>query len=160
MGLWAPKHYMKQFHPKYTSQDQLDAQAKAAGFDNWASYFKDRNDTSRNMDCPTTAPWKYTSPVTAPAAVQERNPYYFAVDTEGNQLPHIDKITWTLAENEGLVKSAEGIRQRTDGRGDLLLSVTTVGRPSSTGLASPKWWPSTGSRTLASRSMFLRSSEA
>jgi peptide/nickel transport system substrate-binding protein len=99
MGLWAPKHYMKQFHPKYTPMDKLDQQAKAASFDNWASYFKDRNDTSHNVDCPTTAPWKYTSPVTGPAAVGERNPYYFAVDTEGNQLPYIDKITWTLAEN-------------------------------------------------------------
>jgi peptide/nickel transport system substrate-binding protein len=99
MGLWAPKHYMKQFHPNYTSKDTLDQQAKAAGFDNWASYFKDRNDVSRNVACPTTAPWHFTSPVTQPQAVMERNPFYFGVDTDGNQLPYIDKITWTLAEN-------------------------------------------------------------
>jgi len=24
MGLFAPKHYMKQFHPKYVSKDELD----------------------------------------------------------------------------------------------------------------------------------------
>jgi len=29
----------------------------------------------------------------------ERNPYYWAVDTAGNQLPYIDRITMTLAEN-------------------------------------------------------------
>ena len=29
----------------------------------------------------------------------ERNPYYFGVDTEGNQLPYIDSIVLTLAEN-------------------------------------------------------------
>ena len=29
----------------------------------------------------------------------ERNPYFWAVDTEGNQLPYIDRITMTLAEN-------------------------------------------------------------
>ena len=29
----------------------------------------------------------------------ERNPYFWAVDTEGNQLPYIDKLTMTLAEN-------------------------------------------------------------
>ena len=40
MGLWSPKHYMQQFHPKYTEQAKLDQQAKAAGFDNWASYFR------------------------------------------------------------------------------------------------------------------------
>jgi peptide/nickel transport system substrate-binding protein len=99
LGLWAPKHYMQQFHPKYVDRAQLDSQARAAGFDNWATYFKDRNDTSRNVNLPTTAPWRYTSPITTPSAVMERNPYFFAVDTEGNQLPYIDKITWTLAEN-------------------------------------------------------------
>jgi peptide/nickel transport system substrate-binding protein len=99
MGLWAPKHYMQQFHPHYAAKDQLDQQAKAAGFDNWASYFKDRNDVSRNLDCPTTAPWHFTAPITGSSAVMERNPYYFGVDTEGNQLPYIDRINWTLAEN-------------------------------------------------------------
>jgi peptide/nickel transport system substrate-binding protein len=99
MGLWAPKHYMQQFHPKYTDKEILNQQAKAAGFDNWASYFKDRNDTSHNLECPTTAPWHYTVPITGSSTVMERNPYYFGVDTEGNQLPYIDRITWTLAEN-------------------------------------------------------------
>jgi peptide/nickel transport system substrate-binding protein len=99
MGLWAPKHYMKQFHPKYADKDQLDAQAKAAGFENWAAYFKNRNDTSHNVDCPTTAPWRYSTPITGSTTVGERNPYYFAVDTDGNQLPYIDTITWGLAEN-------------------------------------------------------------
>src|SRR5690606_6079995 len=31
--------------------------------------------------------------------IQERNPYYFGVDTEGNQLPYIDRVVFTLAEN-------------------------------------------------------------
>jgi peptide/nickel transport system substrate-binding protein len=99
LGLWAPKHYMQQFHPKYADKDKLEQQARAASFDSWALYFKDRNDVSRNVDCPTTAPWKFTSPATGASAVMERNPYYFGVDTEGNQLPYIDRITWTLAEN-------------------------------------------------------------
>ena len=29
----------------------------------------------------------------------ERNPYYYAVDTAGNQLPYFDKVQFTLAEN-------------------------------------------------------------
>ena len=29
----------------------------------------------------------------------ERNPYFWAVDTEGNQLPYIDKVLMTLGEN-------------------------------------------------------------
>ena len=39
------------------------------------------------------------SPSTQPQWVFERNPYYWAVDTDGNQLPYIDKVQYTLAEN-------------------------------------------------------------
>jgi len=37
MGLWAPKHYMMQFHPKYADKAGIEEQAKAAGFDGWVS---------------------------------------------------------------------------------------------------------------------------
>ena len=40
-----------------------------------------------------------TSPITTPTFVLERNPYSIWVDTEGNQLPYIDKIQMTLGEN-------------------------------------------------------------
>src|SRR5262249_17259008 len=98
-GIWAPAHYLKQFHPKYTDKAKVDQMAKDAKFDNWVLFFKNRNDVARNLDLPTTAPWRYTTAVTTTTVVGERNPYYFAVDTEGNQLPYVDKITWTLAEN-------------------------------------------------------------
>ena len=44
-------------------------------------------------------PWKTVSPINTPTWSMERNPYYWAVDTAGNQLPYIDRITMTLAEN-------------------------------------------------------------
>jgi peptide/nickel transport system substrate-binding protein len=101
MGLYAPKHYMKQFHPKYAQggKDALDKMAKDQKFDTWVLLFKFKNDVQRNIECPTLATWKFTSPSTGPQAIAERNPFYFAVDTDGNQLPYIDKVTWTLAEN-------------------------------------------------------------
>ena len=40
-----------------------------------------------------------TSPITTPTLVLERNPYSIWVDTEGNQLPYIDKIQMTVGEN-------------------------------------------------------------
>ena len=36
-GPYAPAHYLKQFHQKYATPDQLDAAVKAAGVDNWVS---------------------------------------------------------------------------------------------------------------------------
>lgn len=99
MGFWAPKHYMQQFHPKYTDKDKLTQMAKDAKYDNWVTFFKFKNNPEQNVDCPTTAPWKVTSPINNTQFILERNPYYHAVDTEGNQLPYIDKVQLTLAEN-------------------------------------------------------------
>ncbi|MGE3270108.1 MAG: ABC transporter substrate-binding protein, partial [Chloroflexota bacterium] len=98
-GSYAPAHYMKQFLPKYSSQDALDKLAAEQKFDNWATMFKLKNDTTRNPDLPILSAWKVTSPITTPNFVLERNPYSIWVDTDGNQLPYIDKVQMSLAEN-------------------------------------------------------------
>jgi peptide/nickel transport system substrate-binding protein len=99
MGGFAPAHYLKQFHPKHTDPAQLDQLAKDAKFDNWVSYFKGRNDSARNPDLPVLTAWKTTTPITTPTWTLERNPYAIWVDTDGNQLPYIDKCVMTLGEN-------------------------------------------------------------
>ncbi len=98
-GLYAPGHYLKQFMPKYSSLDAVNKKAKDAGFDNWVSLLKNKYSWALNPDVPVMTPWKTVSPISTPTWSMERNPYYWAVDTEGNQLPYIDKITLTLAEN-------------------------------------------------------------
>jgi peptide/nickel transport system substrate-binding protein len=99
MGAYMPAHYLKPFHPKYSSKEDLDRKAKAAGFDNWLSFIKNRWDWRLNPELPVLAPWKTVSPINTPTWVLERNPYYMGVDTQGNQLPYIDRISMTLAEN-------------------------------------------------------------
>ena len=97
-GLYAPGHYLKQFMPKYSSLDAVNKLAKDAGFDNWVSLLKNKYSWALNPDLPVMTPWKTVSPINTPTWSMERNPYYWAVDPEGNQLPYIDKITLTLAE--------------------------------------------------------------
>jgi peptide/nickel transport system substrate-binding protein len=99
MGGYAPAHYLKSFHPKYVSKEDLDRKVKEARFDNWVSMFKFKNDWARNPELPVLTPWKTTSPITTPTWVLERNPYSIWVDTTGQQLPYIDKIVLTLGEN-------------------------------------------------------------
>ncbi len=99
MGLYAPKHYLKNYLPKYVSQDQLQKQAADAKMSGWVSLFRFKFSWCLNPEVPTVTPWKTTSPINTPQWVLERNPYYFAVDTAGNQLPYWDKIVMTLAEN-------------------------------------------------------------
>ena len=99
MGLFAPAHYLKQFLPKHAGQENVDRLVKEAGFDGWVSFFKFKNDWALNTELPTVAPWRTTTPINTPNWVLERNPYSVWVDSEGNQLPYIDRISMTLAEN-------------------------------------------------------------
>ena len=52
-----------------------------------------------NPELPVLTPWKTVQPINTPIWALERNPYSIWVDTDGNQLPYIDKIQFTLAEN-------------------------------------------------------------
>ncbi len=99
MGGFAPKHYMKQFLPKYAGKEAVDKIVKAEGYDNWVSLLKFKNDWTLNPALPVVTPWKTTSPMNTPVWTLERNPYFYMVDTAGNQLPYIDKVVMTLAEN-------------------------------------------------------------
>jgi peptide/nickel transport system substrate-binding protein len=103
LGLYAPAHYLKQFLPKYSSVDELNQKAKAAGFDNWAQVFKIKSDWRLNPDVPTISAWRMTQPINSQTWLFERNPYFWAVDTAGNQLPYLDKVQMTLAENPEVI---------------------------------------------------------
>lgn len=99
LGGYAPKHYLKQFHPKYVGKEAVEKIAKAEGYDNWVSLLKFKNDWAFNPELPTITAWKTITPINTPVWTLERNPYFYMVDTEGNQLPYIDKVVISLAEN-------------------------------------------------------------
>jgi len=99
MGGFAPRHYLQQYHPKYAGKEAVDKLVKAAGYDNWVSFLKFKNDWAFNPELPTVAAWKTTSPINSPTWILERNPYFYMVDPAGNQLPYIGKVIMTVAEN-------------------------------------------------------------
>lgn len=103
LGLYAPARYLKPFLPKYTPVETLTKQAKAAGYDNWPQYYKNQSDWRLNKDLPTLSAWKMTQPINTQTWVMERNPYFWEVDTAGNQLPYIDKAQLSLAENPEVI---------------------------------------------------------
>lgn len=94
-----PAHYMKQYHPDFVPQDSLDAMAKEAGLDLWNRLFEDKGDW-RNVEMPRLWPWLVVEPPPARPVVLERNPYYWKVDPEGNQLPYIDRMTFEIYDVE------------------------------------------------------------
>jgi ABC-type transport system substrate-binding protein len=99
LGGYAPAHYLKQFHPKYVGQAELDKKTKDLKYDSWVRMLLNKNDWSQNPDLPVISPWKTVTPANTPTWTLERNPYSVYVDTAGNQLPYIDRVVLTLAEN-------------------------------------------------------------
>ena len=104
-GGFAPAHYLQQFHADFNPD--ADAMAKDAGQEGWAAFLKNRNTWQFNPELPLVTPWVMTRPINDPPWEFEANPYSIWVDTAGNQLPYIHKISMAGAEDrEVLVLNA------------------------------------------------------
>ena len=105
---WAPSHYVQQFHIDHNPD--VEQEAQDAGFDDWVEYYDYKTQYRLNPDKPTIAPWKFTNPLGDQVVISERNPYFWAVDPAGNQLPYLDGIQMTLVESTeaGTLMAAQG----------------------------------------------------
>lgn len=93
LSTYLPAHYLKQFHPKYN--DDLDALVKESGFNTWTELFRNKEDRweqKNNIDKPVLTPWRVIVPIPNKTVIFERNPYYWAVDVAGQQLPYFDTV--------------------------------------------------------------------
>jgi peptide/nickel transport system substrate-binding protein len=103
-----PKHYLEQFHVEY-NPDGVEALVAEAGATDWVNLFQLKGHgipgapveaVFQNPDLPTLWAWKFITPYgEGTQVVAERNPYYWKVDTEGNQLPYIDKVVFDILED-------------------------------------------------------------
>ncbi|MCC6170055.1 MAG: ABC transporter substrate-binding protein [Caldilineaceae bacterium] len=103
-----PRHYLEQFLPKYNEAgiDALIAEAQAT---DWIHLFQLKgggvpstpyNALWYNADLPTLYAWDIEVPyIGGQQVVAERNPYYWKVDPEGNQLPYIDEVSYEVGED-------------------------------------------------------------
>jgi len=91
-GFFAPRHYLEQYHPKYNSDatyEEFEAMA-------W----------EYNTERPAMTPWRITEwEEGADHMLATRNPYYWKVDVEGNQLPYIDEVYFYLVQDNTAVGS-------------------------------------------------------
>ena len=99
------KHYCSQFHPKYNAK--VADLVKAANLSDWGTLFRNKCGDIEiparwgNPDRPTLDPWVITEPYTGAAqrVIAERNPYFWQVDTAGQQLPYIDRVNFSIAQD-------------------------------------------------------------
>jgi peptide/nickel transport system substrate-binding protein len=95
-----PKHYLQQFHVAYN--DNIDELIQAEGVETWVGLFLRKGPDSWGSpdqsffafpEYPTMGPWRVVQPLgTGTQIKMERNPYYWKVDSEGNQLPYADTL--------------------------------------------------------------------
>lgn len=112
VGPWwsAPKHYLKQFHPRYNPEIPSDWATAGGVMDTHATFV-------RNPDCPTMTGWRLKEYREGRSLVWERNPFYWCVDREGNQLPYVDSLVMTLLQDHevGMVQIRNGKYDYVDG---------------------------------------------
>jgi peptide/nickel transport system substrate-binding protein len=96
--IYMPAHYMRKFHKKYTSADDLAQRIAKAKVKDWVSLHEKmgRQFRPENPDLPTLDPWRNTTKGPAQIYVFERNPYFHRRDAKGNQLPYLDTVTVQL----------------------------------------------------------------
>src|SRR5262249_10936013 len=98
-----------------------DAMVKAEGFHTVGELFLAKVGSASGFDSPapwavpgfpTIRPWMVEQPFSSKATriVLTRNPYYWKVDTRGQQYPYIDRVTVTLLSDPGamVLRAANG----------------------------------------------------
>lgn len=97
--IFAPAHYLKQFHERYQNKDKMAAMVAESQRRNWASLHNrmDNQYANDNPALPTLEPWMNMTEMPAERFVFQRNPYYHRVDSEGRQLPYIDEVIMSLS---------------------------------------------------------------
>ena len=94
-----PGHYMAQFHADLTDDpDKLAQQVTDAGFETWDQLYVDRRWWYLNPERPQGGPWVSKNQLSEELFLMERNPYFWQVDSAGNQLPYVDKVNHRLFE--------------------------------------------------------------
>jgi len=94
-GFYLPKHYLKQFHPRYVPMEKLEKMTEKEGYDYWYQLFNRKRDDGWGGKAGVGYPTLRSHVLIEKKEevyIAGRNPYYWKVDPAGNQLPYIDKV--------------------------------------------------------------------
>lgn len=108
-----PAHYLSQFHPTLGDPARLQARAQAMGVGTTRAVYTRAKDLF-NPDHPRLWPWVYRSHTPNAPYVFVRNPFFWAVDEAGNQLPYLDRVSFQVRQQNmiGLAATQGAITQQ------------------------------------------------
>jgi peptide/nickel transport system substrate-binding protein len=148
--IYAPGHYLRQFHKSYNDPDILAAKVKESGRRNWVSmhHFRNRQYKLDNPELPSLQPWLNTTRKPAERFIFVRNPWFHRVDEWGRQLPYIDQVAITIVDKSLIAAKAGSGESDLQGR-NLSLTDYTFLKESETrqNYKVYLWGKGTGSQT-------------
>ena len=107
-----PSHFMKQFHPYYATEEEIEERIDEYEALNWTQLINDirREGSDHSVKVPTLRAFKLIerSPMQRKYV---RNPYYPKVDPEGRQLPYIDQLNTEQVENAEIMAAMASTAQ-------------------------------------------------
>ncbi len=105
IGPFAPKHYLESKHLKYNPD--INTEATAAGFASWVEYFFTWHgewvDSVHRIGVPRLESYVMIEETTD-YQLMGANPYFFAVDTAGKQLPYIDTTRESYSQDSQVLE--------------------------------------------------------
>lgn len=94
------KHYLKKYHINYNPR--ANEIAKEEGYDYWWQSFRlhaTGGFAQRDVNLPSLDPWTIDYIDPAGSHYYKRNPYFWKIDTAGNQLPYTDEHMYSVVED-------------------------------------------------------------
>ena len=88
---FSPRHYLESYHPILGNSDLIEAMMRVNKITKRDALYITLK-LVNNPEHPRIWPWIYRTYKANPPQAYVRNPYYWAVDTQGNQLPYVDRF--------------------------------------------------------------------
>lgn len=109
----SPAHYLSQYHPVIGDPRLIEEKMKALKLPSRESLYLELKEWD-NPEHPRLWPWIYRTKKENPPHTVVRNPYFFAVDPEGNQLPYVDRLLYIRKSSDMIRVAAAAGELTTD----------------------------------------------
>ncbi len=142
-----PEHYLRKYHPDPDIGDEqviadMMRRYKLPSRSSVYSYVKVWN----NPEYPRLWPWVFRTYTSNAPFVFVRNPYYYVVDKQGNQLPYIDQLQFDVLDSKMLALRATKGGVSMQGRHIRFSDYTELmSRADTEGYRVLHWYPATRS---------------
>ncbi|MBT5434578.1 MAG: ABC transporter substrate-binding protein [Alphaproteobacteria bacterium] len=100
--IYRPAHFMKQFHADYGDIEDIARMVEEKSKTSWTALHNAEDDMYKfdSATLPTLQPWTITNEAPAQRFIGARNPFYYKVDAEGQQLPYIDRVLMNVVDSK------------------------------------------------------------